>query len=46
MIPGMVSAMFQETTDQCIVRGSLDTMADGYLEVVYIDKDGRCKRWG
>ena len=35
----MVSAMFLETTDQCIVRGSLDTMADGYLEVVYIDKD-------
>ena len=39
----MVSAMFQETTDQCIVRGSLDTMADGYLEVVYIDKDADVK---
>ncbi len=39
----MVSAMFLETTDQCIVRGSLDTMADGYLEVVYIDKDADVK---
>ena len=39
----MVSAMFLKTTDNCIVKGSLDTMADGYLEVVYIDKDAKVK---
>ncbi len=39
----MVSSMFLKTKDNCIVRGSLDTMADGYLEVVYIDKDAKVK---
>lgn len=39
----MVSAMFLKTKDNCIVKGSLDTMADGYLEVVYIDKDAKVK---
>lgn len=39
----MVSAMFLKTTDSCIVKGSLDTMADDYLEVVYIDKDAKVK---
>lgn len=39
----MVSSMFLKTKDNCIVKGSLDTMADGYLEVVYIDKDAKVK---
>ena len=39
----MVSAMFLKTKDSCIVRGSLSTMSDGYLEVVYIDKNAKVK---
>ena len=39
----MVSAMFLKTNDSCIVNGSLDTMEDGYLEVVYISKDAKVK---
>ena len=39
----MVSAMFLKTNDACIVNGSLDTMEDGYLEVVYISKDAKVK---
>ena len=39
----MVSAMFLKTKDSCIVRGSLSTMSDGYLEVVYIDKTAKVK---
>lgn len=39
----MVSAMFLKTKDSCIVKGSLDTITDGYLEVVYIDKDAKVK---
>lgn len=39
----MVSAMFLKTNDKCIVNGSLDTMDDDYLEVVYIDKDAKVK---
>ena len=32
-----------KTNDACIVNGSLDTMEDGYLEVVYISKDAKVK---
>lgn len=39
----MVSTMFLKTNDSCIVNGSLDTMEDGYLEVVYISKDAKVK---
>ncbi|MBU5458979.1 rod shape-determining protein MreC [Anaerostipes sp. MSJ-23] len=40
----MVSAMFLKTSDSyCIVKGSLDTIEDGYLDVVYIDKDAKVK---
>lgn len=39
----MVSAMFLKTNDSCIVKGSLDTMTNGYLDVVYIDKDAKVK---
>ena len=39
----MGSAMFLKTNDACIVNGSLDTMEDGYLEVVYISKDAKVK---
>ena len=35
--------MFLKTKDSCIVRGSLSTMSDGYLEVVYIDKTAKVK---
>ena len=40
----MVSAMFLKTNDACIVNG-VDTMEDGYLEVVYISKDAKVKEW-
>lgn len=40
----MVSAMFLKTNDKCIVKGSLDTMDNGYLEVVYIDKSAKVKK--
>ena len=39
----MVSAMVLSTQDNCIVKGSTETMNKGYLEVVYLDKDSKVK---
>lgn len=39
----MVSAMVLSTQDNCIVKGSTETMSKGYLEVVYLDKDSKVK---
>ena len=39
----MVSAMVTSTQDNCIVKGSTETMNKGYLEVVYLDKDSKVK---
>lgn len=40
----MVSAMVLSTQDNCIVKGSTETMNKGYLEVVYLDKDSKIKK--
>lgn len=40
----MVSAMVLSTQDNCIVKGSKETMNKGYLEVVYLDKDSKIKK--
>lgn len=40
----MVSAMVLSTQDNCIIRGSTETMNKGYLEVVYLDKDSKIKK--
>lgn len=40
----MVSAMVVSTQDNCIVKGSTETMNKGYLEVVYLDKDSKIKK--
>lgn len=39
----MVSALVISTQDNCIVKGSTETMNKGYLEVVYLDKDSKIK---
>lgn len=39
----MVSAMVLSTQDNCIVKGSTETMNKGYLDVVYLDKDSKVK---
>jgi rod shape-determining protein MreC len=40
----MVSAMVLSTQDNCIVKGSKETMNKGYLEVVYLAKDSKIKK--
>ncbi|MEE1313078.1 MAG: rod shape-determining protein MreC [Lachnospiraceae bacterium] len=40
----MVSAMVLSTQDNCIVKGSTETMNKGYLEVVYLDKNSKIKK--
>ena len=40
----MVSAMVLSTQDNCIVKGSTETMNKGYLEVVYLNKDSKIKK--
>lgn len=40
----MVSALVVSTQDNCIVKGSTETMNKGYLEVVYLSKDSKIKK--
>lgn len=37
----MVSTLVVSCQDNCIVKGSTETMDKGYLEVVYLDKDSK-----
>ena len=38
-----VSAMFLDTQDTCIVKGSQENIEDDYIDVAYIDKDAKVK---